>query len=57
MNKSRGLLDSARQILETAIKAGGDARREAERVVHYLGRRGHTGFGDLLSPGDAPNRL
>lgn len=44
-----GWLDSARQILDTAMKAGGDARTEAERLIDYLGRRGHTGFGELLN--------
>jgi len=43
-----GWLDSARQILETAMKAGGDARSQAEKVIDYLGRRGHTSFGELL---------
>ena len=42
-------LDAAKQTLETAMRAGGDARTQAEQVVNYLGRRGHTGFGELLN--------
>jgi hypothetical protein len=44
-----GWLDSARQILEMAMRADGDARTQAEQVINYLGRRGHTGFGELLN--------
>ncbi len=44
-----GWLDSARQILEVAMKSGGDGRRQAERLIDYLGRRGHTSFGELLN--------
>lgn len=43
-----GWLDSAREVLEAAMKAGGDARVQAEQVIDYLGRRGHTSFGELL---------
>jgi hypothetical protein len=43
-----GWLDAAKQTLETAMMAGGDARTQAEQVIDYLGRRGHTSFGDLL---------
>jgi hypothetical protein len=43
-----GWLNSVRQILEIAMRAGGDARTQAEEVINYLGRRGHTGFGELL---------
>ena len=41
--------NEARQILEKAMKAGGEARIQGERVIDYLGRRGYTDFGDLLS--------
>ena len=44
-----GWLDSARQILEAAMKAGADARTQAEQTIDYLGRRGHTSFGELLT--------
>lgn len=43
-----GWLDSAKQILETAMNAGGDAHRGAVELINYLGRRGHTAFGALL---------
>jgi hypothetical protein len=43
-----GWLDAAKQTLETAIRAGGDARTHAAQVINYLGRRGHTSFGELL---------
>lgn len=47
----QGWLNSARQILEAAMKAGGEARSQAELTIDYLGRRGHTSFGDLLGLG------
>lgn len=47
----QGWLDSARQVLEAAMKAGGDARTQAELTIDYLGRRGHTSFGELLGLG------
>ena len=34
---------------DTAMKADGDPRTEAQRLIDYLGRRGHTGFGELLN--------
>lgn len=43
-----GWLESVKAILEMAMNAGGDARTQAEQVINYLGRRGHTEFGDLL---------
>jgi hypothetical protein len=43
-----GWLASARQILEAAMRSGGEARSQAERTIDYLGRRGHTSFGELL---------
>ena len=51
-----GWLDSARQILEAAMKAGGHARAHAERIIDYLGRRGHTSFGELLDFSSATSR-
>lgn len=44
-----GWIDSARQVLAVAMQAGGDARTYAEQVINYLGRRGHTGFEELLN--------
>ncbi len=41
--------EPARQILEAAMQAGGDARTHAEQVINYLGRRGYTEFGTLLN--------
>ena len=40
-----------------AMKAGGDARTHAAQVINYLGRRGHTGFGDLLKLGGMTDPL
>ena len=45
-----GWLESARQILEIAMESGGDAKTQAEQTIDYLGRRGHTSFGELLNP-------
>jgi hypothetical protein len=50
-------LDAAKQTLETAMMAGGDARTQAEQVINYLGRRGHTSFGDLLDLQDTTDTL
>jgi hypothetical protein len=52
-----GWLDAAKQTLETAMRAGGDARTHAEQVIHYLGRRGHTSFGALLNLTDTADTL
>ena len=52
-----GWLDAAKQTLATAIRAGGDARTQAEQVIDYLGRRGHTSFGDLLDLQDTTDAL
>lgn len=46
--RMHGWLKPARQILDVAMKSGGDARRLAEQTIDYLGRRGHTEFGELL---------
>ncbi len=43
-----GWRDAAKQILEKAMHAGDEARKEAERIINYLGRRGYTDFGVLL---------
>jgi hypothetical protein len=51
-----GWLDSAKRILEAAMRAGGEARILAEGIVNYLGRRGHTQFGELLSLPVEPGR-
>lgn len=52
-----GWLGSARQILEMAMRAGGDARTQAEQVINYLGRRGHSDFGELLNLSGMTNPL
>ena len=43
-----GWMDDARQILDTAMKADDEARTIAVKLINYLGRRGHTEFGNLL---------
>jgi hypothetical protein len=45
-----GWLKPARHILETGMKAGGEPRAQSERIIDYLGRRGHASFGELLGP-------
>jgi hypothetical protein len=52
-----GWLDAAKQTLATAMRAGGDARTQAEQVIDYLGRRGHTSFGALLDLQDTTSTL
>jgi hypothetical protein len=44
-----GWTESAEAILDRAMKAGADVRREAESLINHLGRRGYTEFGKLLS--------
>ena len=44
----QGWIDSARTVLEAGMKAGGDAQRNAEQLIDYLGRRGYTALGELL---------
>jgi hypothetical protein len=44
-----GWLEPAKSILELAVKSGGAARVEAEKVIDFLGRQGHTAFGALLA--------
>lgn len=47
-----GWQDSAKQILELAMKAGGSSRNHAIRIIDYLWRRGYTSFGDLINPNE-----
>ena len=47
-------LDSARSILEQAMKSGGESRKEAERLINQLGRRGHIELGNLLGAANMP---
>jgi hypothetical protein len=44
-------MDSAKEILEQAMRAGAGSRASAERVIDYLGRRGYTAVGELLNIG------
>jgi hypothetical protein len=44
-----GWQEPAKAILDHAVKAGGAARRDAEQVIDFLGRRGYTAFGALLA--------
>jgi hypothetical protein len=41
--------DSARQILELALKTSGPPRDAAKKLIDRLGRRGYSEFGSLLS--------
>jgi hypothetical protein len=43
-----GWQEYPRNILTTAIMAGGKAKEEADRVIDLLGARGHYGYRDLL---------
>ena len=43
-----GWMDDAKQILNTAMKANDEARTIAVKLINYLGRHGHTKFGNLL---------
>ncbi len=43
-----GWLDSAKTILAKAMSKDVDARRCAEALIDYLGRRGYVEFGQLL---------
>ena len=51
----QGWLDPAKTILELAMRAGGEARVRAERLIDHLGRRGFTSLGNLLALGDSVN--
>ncbi len=44
-----GWLDSAKRILEQARRTPGEACEEALALIDFLGRRGYTEFGKLLS--------
>ena len=44
-----GWRDSARSILEQAMITPGEAHREAEQLINYLGRRGYSEYGKLLT--------
>jgi hypothetical protein len=44
-----GWQDSARMILELAVRSGSLAKGAAEELIDYLGRRGHVTFGELLA--------
>jgi hypothetical protein len=39
----------AKKILEQALTTPGEARKTAEKLIDYLGRRGYTEFGRVLS--------
>ncbi|NQU23890.1 MAG: hypothetical protein HQ567_21620 [Candidatus Nealsonbacteria bacterium] len=43
-----GWIDDARKILDTAMKAGDEARAVAVELINYLGRRGYAKLGELL---------
>jgi hypothetical protein len=43
-----GWMEAARQVLKTAMSAGGEARSTAESLIDFLGRRGFIEFGTLL---------
>jgi len=45
-------MDSAKAILDQAMRVGGEVRAQAERVIDHLGRLGYTAVGELLSMGD-----
>jgi hypothetical protein len=42
-------LDSAKKILEQAMKNNGEVREKAVALIDYLGRRGYSDFGTLLN--------
>lgn len=44
-----GWIDNARKILQIAMNANGQARDTAVQLINYLGRRGYTQLGDLLT--------
>jgi len=43
-----GWQDSAKEVLRQALRTPGEAQGQAEALIDYLGRRGHTEFGQLL---------
>ena len=46
-----GWLESAKEVLRLALRAGGDASRKAALLIDYLGRRGYIEYGTLLQEG------
>lgn len=46
--RMHGWQEPAKAILAKALSTGGAARRDAEQVIDFLGRRGYTAFGALL---------
>jgi len=42
-----GWKDSAKQILEQAIRASSEANEVARSLIDFLGRRGYTEFGSI----------
>lgn len=48
-----GWRDSAKKVLRQALRTPGEAQRQAEALIDYLGRRGHTEFGLLLKDSGA----
>ena len=52
-----GWRESAKEVLRQAMRIPGEAQRQAVALIDYLGRRGHTEFGQLLKDfGDNLNR-
>ncbi len=43
-----GWFKFAKEILKQAMNTDGDARKQAEKLIDYLGRRGYTELGKLL---------
>jgi len=43
-----GWRESAKEVLSQAMRTPGEAQRQAMALIDYLGRRGHTEFGQLL---------
>jgi len=46
--RTYGWRDSIKQILQMAMKAEGEPRKQAEKLIDFLGRRGYVEFGELL---------
>ena len=45
----RGWVDAAKKILGQAMETTGEVREKAVGLIDYLGRRGYSEFGELLS--------
>ena len=43
-----GWQDSAKEVLRQAMRTTGEAHRQATDLINYLGRRGHTEYGQIL---------